>query len=319
MITTLILFLSRIRFFLNKKFSLLFTFVLLTSCSIDSNNNIETNKPLVLTTFTVLADISRNVAGDRLHVKSITKEGAEIHGYKPTPSDLILASKADLIVENGLGLELWSKKFTNAAGNIPKIVLSEGITPLLIEGDVYKGKPNPHIWMSPKKAIYYLDKLVEAFSDIDPEGSNTFEENARIYKTKLINLDHQLRESISKIPDKNRVLVTCEGAFSYLANDYGLKEAYLWPVNSESQVTPKRMLKLIKTIKKHQVPTIFCESTVNAKAQLEVARSSGASFGGTFYVDSLSDKNGPAPTYLELLSHNVQLIMEGLLIEKTIN
>ncbi len=276
------------------------------------NDSRKVEKPLVLTTFTVLADIARNVAGDRLRVDSITKFGAEIHGYQPTPSDLIKADKADLIVENGLGLELWVKKFTAAAGNVPTVVLSDGIKPLLIEGDVYAGKPNPHAWMSPKKTINYVDKLVEAFSELDPNGAEIYVKNASKYKSKLQQLDDELRLILESIPANQRVLVSCEGAFSYLANDYGMDEAYLWPVNAESQVTPRRMEKLINTIKARKVPTIFCESTVSSKAQREVAKASGANFGGTFYVDSLSDLHGPAPTLLDLQRHNVRLIRDGL-------
>ena len=311
--------------FSQKKFtsliSLIFSLFISSSCSIRSDHSFSSDKvgeskPIVLTTFTVLADMARNVAGNRLYVNSITKPGAEIHGYQPTPSDLIKASKADLIIENGLGLELWSKKFTAAAGDIETVVLSDGIQPLLIEGDVYSGKPNPHAWMSPQKAIKYVDRLQEAFSLLDPEGANQYRKNASIYKNKLIELDLDLRATLSTIPKEKRVLVTCEGAFSYLANDYGMEEAYLWPVNAESQVTPKRMVNLINVIKKNNVPTIFCESTVSSKAQMEVAKSSGAFFGGTFYVDSLSENNGPASTYIDLLRHNVRLITKGLSISE---
>ncbi|WP_320675469.1 metal ABC transporter substrate-binding protein [Prochlorococcus sp. MIT 1341] len=278
------------------------------------SRSVDDNKPLVLTTFTILADMARNVSGDLIRVRSITKLGAEIHGYQPTPSDLVKASGADLIIENGLGLELWAQKYVAAAGNIPKVILSDGINPLMIEGDAYAGKPNPHVWMSPSKAIDYVDKLVEAFIILYPEGRNTFLKNGSKYKQKLHALDAELRSSLSSIPKERRILVTCEGAFSYLAKDYGMDEAYLWPVNAESQVTPRRMLNLIKTVKARQVPAIFCESTVSSKAQREVAKASGSSFGGIFYVDSLSEESGPAPTLLELMRHNVSLIVDGLTV-----
>ncbi len=299
---------------MKKIISIIFALTLI-SCSSprkDLENKNKSNKPIVLTTFTVLADISRNIAGQRLYVQSITKEGAEIHGYKPTPSDLVKASKANLILENGLGLELWAKKFTASAGNVPTAVLTKGMQPLLISGDVYKGKPNPHAWMSPKRATVYVDNLVKAFTLIDPKGRDVFIKNAKNYKKKLTQLDKELELTLKSIPPEKRLLVSCEGAFSYLTNDYGMKEAYLWPVNAESQVTPKRMLRLIETIQRAKVPVIFCESTVSAKAQLEVARASGAAFGGTFYVDSLSNSDGPASTYLDLLRHNVLLIRNGL-------
>ena len=281
-----------------------------------NNSNKEDNsKPVVLTTFTVLADIAKNISEDRLQVESVTKLGAEIHGYQPTPSDLVKASNADLIVENGLGLELWARKFTAAAGDVPTIVLTDGMTPLLIEGDAYKGKPNPHAWMSPIRTMQYVDNLVQAFIELDPAGEQIYLNNARKYKSKLKDLHRELLSTLSSIPKEQRVLVSCEGAFSYLAHDYGMEEAYLWPVNAESQVTPKRMLNLISTIKEKQIPTIFCESTVSSKAQKEVAKASGARFGGTFYVDSLSDEGGPASTLIELHRHNVQLIKKGLTSE----
>ena len=269
-------------------------------------------RPRVLTTFTVLQDLASTVAGDRLRVDSIVRPGAEIHGYQPTPSDIERASAADLIVENGLGLELWARRFTAAAGDVPSVTLTEGIQPLLISEDSYSGKPNPHAWMSPQRAMVYVDRLVESFSRLDPDGASTFEANARAYQQQLKQLDNELRQSLETIPDQHRLLVSCEGALSYLASDYGLDEAYLWPVNAESQVTPKRMARLINTVKERKVPAVFCESTVNNQPQKEVAAASGARFGGTFYVDSLSAPDGPAPTLLDLLRHNVDLIRQGL-------
>ena len=278
----------------------------------DKTSTASDDRPVVLTTFTILADMARQVAGDRLQVKSITKPGAEIHGYEPSPKDLEQASGADLIVENGLGLELWARRFVQSAGDVPTVTLTQGMQPLLIEGDVYAGKPNPHAWMSPLRAQGYVDQLVDAFSDLDPEGSQIYRDNGKRYKLQLENLDTELRNLLAAIPKKQRVLVSCEGAFSYLAQDYGFDEAYLWPVNAESQITPRRMARLIERVKRDQVPAVFCETTVSDKAQREVARASGARFGGSFYVDSLSKRNGPAPTLLDLQRHNVKLLRQGL-------
>ena len=270
------------------------------------------DKPEVLTTFTVLADLARNVAGDRLKVRSIVKPGSEIHGYQPTPSDIEQASSADLIIENGLGLELWARKFTASAGDIPTVTLSDGMEPLLIAEDAYAGKPNPHAWMSPKRTMAYVDQLEQAFVQLDPAGADQFKANAVAYKQSLQRLDQELRSALETIPPERRVLVSCEGAFTYLASDYGLEEAYLWPVNAESQVTPKRMARLIETVRNRKIPAVFCESTVSDKAQRQVAAESGARFGGTFYVDSLSKADGPAPTLLKLQRHNVALLINGL-------
>ena len=278
----------------------------------DQSKNASDKRPVVLTTFTILADMARQVAGDRLQVRSITKPGAEIHGYEPSPKDLEQASGADLIVENGLGLELWARRFVRSAGDVPTVTLTEGMQPLLIEGDVYAGKPNPHAWMSPLRAQGYVDRLVDALSELDPEGAQLYRENGNRYKRQLESLDAELRNLLAGIPKKQRVLVSCEGAFSYLAQDYGFDEAYLWPVNAESQITPKRMARLIERVKRDQVPAVFCETTVSDKAQREVARASGARFGGNFFVDSLSKRNGPAATLLDLQRHNVKLIRQGL-------
>ncbi|MEB3296859.1 MAG: metal ABC transporter substrate-binding protein [Cyanobacteriota bacterium] len=272
----------------------------------------EDGKPLVLTTFTILADMARQVAGDHLEVRSITRLGAEIHGYEPTPSDIEAAQGADLIVANGLGLERWAQRFLQAAGNVPTLTLSEGMAPLLIEADVAAGKPNPHAWMSPRRAQQYVDRLVAGFSRLDPAAAASFRANGEAYKRQLAELDGELRSALATVPRPHRLLVSCEGAFSYLAHDYGLEEAYLWPVNAESQATPRRMARLIETVKRRRLPAVFCESTVNSDAQREVARSSGARFGGTFYVDSLSTPSGPAPTLLQLQRHNVRLIVAGL-------
>ena len=277
-----------------------------------STDLISKEKPEVLTTFTVLADLAQNVAGNRLNVRSIVKPGSEIHGYQPTPSDIEQASSADLIVENGLGLELWARKFTANAGDIPTLTLSEGMEPLLIDEDAYAGKPNPHAWMSPQRTMIYVDQLEQAFSKLDPAGTEQFKANAVAYKSSLQVLDQELRSALETIPAERRVLVSCEGAFTYLASDYGLEEAYLWPVNAESQVTPRRMARLIQTVRDRKIPAVFCESTVSDRAQKQVAAESGARFGGTFYVDSLSKADGPAPTLLKLQRHNVALLINGL-------
>ena len=303
---------------LSKRFVLRFVIVTLvlfaplSGCQRASTTREPDSRPRVLTTFTILKDLASNVAGDRLQVESIVRPGAEIHGYQPTPSDIERASGADLIVENGLGLELWAKRFTAAAGDVPTVKLTDGIEPLLISEDAYSGKPNPHAWMSPQQAMAYVDRLVDAFTRLDPEGASTFQANAQAYKEQLIQLDEELKETLATIPAQRRLLVSCEGALSYLASDYGLDEAYLWPVNAESQVTPKRMARLISAVKERQVPAVFCESTVNDQPQREVAAASGARFGGIFYVDSLSSPEGPAPTLLDLLRHNVDLIRRGL-------
>ncbi|GAA1298618.1 metal ABC transporter substrate-binding protein [Brachybacterium alimentarium] len=271
----------------------------------------EADRPVVLTTFTVLADIAQNVAGDHLAVESITKVGAEIHGYEPTPRDIAKASEADLIVDNGLGLELWFEQFVESV-DVPHVVVSEGVDVLDITGDVDAGKPNPHAWMSPVNVQIYVDNMVEAFSELDPEHATDYEANGEEYRSELQGVQDGLEEELAALPENERALVTCEGAFSYLARDAGLTEQFIWPVNAEQQATPQQVAAVIDYVDSQGVPAVFCESTVSDKPMQQVVEATDADFGGTLYVDSLSGPDGPVPTYLDLLRHDADVIVEGL-------
>lgn len=274
--------------------------------------------PLVLTTFTITADIAREVAGDHLRVESITKPGIEVHGYEPTPHDIRLASEAVLIVDNGLGLEAWFEQFLEQV-DAPRVLISEGVEPLQIAADNEAepgaddiGAPNPHAWMSPLSAMDYVDNLAAAFSELAPEHAADFDANAEAYKNELQSVQDELVDRLSALPDRQRALVTCEGAFSYLARDAGLTEQYIWPVNSEQQATPRQIADTIEFVRSNEVPAVFCESTVSDRAMQQVVESTDAVYGGTLYVDSLSETDGPVPTYLDLIRHDVDLIVDGL-------
>jgi manganese transport system substrate-binding protein len=272
----------------------------------------QANKKVVLATFTVLADMARNVAGDKAIIESITKPGAEIHGYQVTPSDLERGQKANLILENGLNLERWADRFYNSLPKVPHITLSDGFKPVSIGEDSYQGKPNPHAWMSPQNALIYVENIRKALGKLDPPNTAIYNANAKTYSEQIKSIDLKLKTAIAAIPPDKRYIVSCEGAFSYIARDYGLKEVYIWAVNAEQQATPKQVEKVINTVKANKIPAVFCESTVNNKAQLQVAKESGAKFAGVFYVDSLSPADGPASTYLKLLEYNVNTLIKGL-------
>jgi manganese transport system substrate-binding protein len=268
-------------------------------------------KTVWLTTFTVLADLARNVAGDHVEVVSITKVGAEIHGYEPTASDLRTARHADLILDNGLELEAWFAKFV-ADVDVPHVVVSAGVDPVPIRSGDTVGGPNPHAWMSPTAAESYVAVITDALSDLDPAHAMQFRQNAERYTASLQAIGRELREAVDRIPPEQWVLVTCEGAFSYLARDAGLREQYLWAVNSEQQVTPQRLAATIEAVRRSGVRAVFCESTVSDATMRQVAEASGARFGGTLYVDSLSGPDGPVPTFLDLLRHDVTTITSAL-------
>ncbi|WP_262105395.1 metal ABC transporter substrate-binding protein [Arthrobacter sp. Marseille-P9274] len=267
-------------------------------------------RPMVLTTFTVLADLVRQVGGDYVRVESVTKVGAEIHGYQPTPSDLVRAQDADLILDNGLGLERWFARFV-AAVPAPHAVLSEGVEPVDIRSGNYQGRPNPHAWMSPQAAKIYVDNTVAALSKLVPEHAGDFAANGEDYKRQLDEVMGELQEAFAgsaAVP----ALVTCEGAFSYLARDAGLREAFLWPVNSDAEGTPRQIKDAINFVHRHDVPSVFCESTVNPGAMEQVAEATGARLLTPLYVDSLSRPDGPVPSHLSLIRHDIELIKEGL-------
>ena len=269
----------------------------------------QPKKKTVTTTFTILADMARNVAGDQLTVTSITKQGAEIHGYQPTPSDIVKAQQADLVLYNGFNLERWFEKFLGQLKKVPTAILTTGVTPMNIADAEYKGKPNPHAWMSPKNALIYVENIRKAFVKLEPTSAAIFNANAKRYSAQISAIDKALKTKLSKLPVNSRALVTCEGAFSYAARDYGLKEYYLWAVNSDEQSTPRQIQKVIDVVRSNKIPAVFCESTVEGDGMRQVAKETGARFGGTLFVDSLSPE---VPTYLKLLDAFANTVTAGL-------
>ena len=265
----------------------------------------------VVTTFTVIQDIAQNVAGNAATVESITKPGAEIHEYEPTPKDIVKAQSADLILWNGLNLERWFERFFQNIKDKPAVVVTEGIQPLSIYEGPYKDAPNPHAWMSPSNALIYIENIKNALVKYDPQNAAVYEKNAADYAQKIKQLDEPLRAKLAQIPEAQRWLATSEGAFSYLAKDYNLKEGYLWPINAEQQGTPQQVRKVIDLVRKNNIPVVFSESTISAKPAQQVAKESGAKYGGVLYVDSLSAKKGPVPTYIDLLNVTVSTIVKG--------
>lgn len=273
----------------------------------------QADAPLkVVVTFTILQDMAQNVAGEQAEVVSITKPGAEIHGYEPTPQDFVRASDADLILYNGLNLERWFQQFIDNLGDVPSAILTDGIAPISIAQGEYEGLPNPHGWMGLDNAMVYVDNIRDALSEYDPESAAIYAANAETYKQQIRDTVGPLRDRIAAVPENDRWLVSCEGAFSYLARDFGLREAYLWPINADQTGTPQQVRSVIDTVNEYKVPAVFCENTVNQAPAEQVARETGAAYGGVLYVDSLSAPDGPVPTYLDLLRVDAQTIADAL-------
>jgi manganese/iron transport system substrate-binding protein len=265
-----------------------------------------------VTSFTVIADIAANVAGDAAEVQSITKAGAEIHNYQPTPGDIQRAQGADLVLYNGLNLELWFERFFANLRDVPSVVVSDGVEPMGIAEGPYEGKPNPHAWMSPTSAMIYVDNIRDAFVEHDPANAETYTANAEAYKAKIQATIEPIKAQLDAVPEEKRWLVTSEGAFSYLARDFGLKELYLWPINADQQGTPQQVRKVIDVMRENAIGVIFSESTISAAPAEQVARETGANYGGVLYVDSLTEADGPVPTYIDLLRVTSETIAKGL-------
>jgi len=293
------------------RFGLIMALSLLAACSPSAPDSRD-SRFKVITTFTVIADMARNVAGDAAVVESITKPDAEIHEYQPTPGDLARAQGAQLILWNGMNLELWFEKFFARLHDVPGVVVSDGIEPLGISEGPYTGKPNPHAWMSPDSALVYVDNIRDALIAHDPANAETYRANAARYKAEIEAAFTPIRAQLAAVPEARRWLVTSEGAFSYLARDMGLKELYLWPINADQQGTPQQVRKVIDVMREHQIPVIFSESTISPRPAQQVARETGARYGGVLYVDSLSGPEGEVPSYLDLLRVTSARIAEGL-------
>jgi manganese/iron transport system substrate-binding protein len=265
----------------------------------------------VLTTFTVIQDIAQNVAGEAAVVESITKPGAEIHDYQPTPLDIVKAQSADLVLYTGFNLERWFARFLENVQDVPSVVVTEGIEPMGISDGPYTGKPNPHAWMSPANALIYIENIRKALVEHDPANAATYDRNAAAYAAEIKALDEPLRQRLAAVPEERRWLVTSEGAFSYLARDYGMREAYLWPINADEQGTPKQVRRVIDLVRENGIPVVFSESTISDRAAKQVASETEAAYGGVLYVDSLSAEGGPVPTYIDLLKVTVETIAQG--------
>lgn len=282
------------------------TFIFCSFC-LFSYGQEPVKKPKIATSFTIIADMAQNIAGDKAIVESITRPNAEIHQYQPTPKDIVRVQDADLILWNGMNLELWFERFLQDAKDIPSVIVTENIEPISIYKGEYEGKPNPHAWMSPANALIYVENIRKALVDLDPENAKTYNQNAKAYSQKIEDLQKNLYIRLNHIPAAQRYLATSEGAFSYLAKDIGFKEVYIWPINADQQGANKQIRQVIDVIRQNNIPVIFSESTVSNKAAKQIAKETNILYGGVLYVDSLP----PKATYLDLLYKNIQTIADA--------
>jgi len=272
------------------------------------------DKLRAVATFSILADFVKNVGGDRVEVQALVGPNADAHVYQPSPGDAKTLTEAKVIFTNGLGFEGWIARLIKASGTkAPTIVASQGVKPRKADEDHGHGDSDPHAWQSVANAKLYVANIREALVAADPAGKNAYETNAAAYLAKLDALDAEVRATVGKIPADRRRIITTHDAFGYFAVGYGV--AFIAPqgVSTESEVSAKDVAKIITQIRKQKIPAVFLENITDDRLLKRIGAESGARVGGTLYSDALTDEKGPAPTYIDMMRHNVKQLAEALM------
>lgn len=278
----------------------------------------QENGLTIVTTFTILEDLVRNVAGDDADVRNITPAGAEVHEWELVPANFADLEQADVVFYNGLNLEQWVGQITaSVRPGVPVVALGErcAYPTLPIATGGLAGDPDPHIWMHPEGAAAYVEAICAALSEVDPSGISSYRERADIYGRELRLLHRQLASMFSEIPPEKRLLITTEAAFTYLASAYGFTHGGIWGTNTEEEGTPEQMIRIVQVIGERRPAAIFWESTGSDRYALSVSEDTGIPVVGPLYVDSVKPDASVA-TYIDMMRANARLIVDTL-TEKT--
>ena len=268
-------------------------------------------KPLVVATASIFADMATVISGGEVEVKMIVPIGGDPHIYEPTPGDAQLITKADLILINGLTFEGWLNELIENSGTQAKVItITEGIPP--IESDKYKNSTDPHAWMDAKLGQTYIQNIKNALVELDPDQADVYDFNYNLYQQQLEDLDQEIQQQINTIPEKQRILITSHDAFRYYARRYGIRVEAVLGTSTDAEVQTSDIVRLNKIIKESNVPAVFIESTVNPKLLEQLASDNKVQVGGQLYSDSLGDKDSPAPTYIDMLKFNTATIVKAL-------
>jgi zinc/manganese transport system substrate-binding protein len=275
----------------------------------------QAQQPLkVVATFSILGDLVRNVGGDRVSVTNLVGPGGDAHVYAPTPADAKTVSDAKLVVTNGLGFEGWMARLTKAAGGKATVVVAtKGIAPRKsAEAGHDHGNTDPHAWQSVANAKVYVANIRDALVAADPAGADSYRANATAYTARLDALEREVREAVAKLPADRRKIITTHDAFGYFAAAYGV--AFVAPrgVSTESEVTAKDVATIIRQVRAEKIPAVFIENVTDPRLMQRIAAETGAKLGGTLYSDALTDEKGSAPTYIDLIRHNIKALTSAL-------
>jgi zinc/manganese transport system substrate-binding protein len=269
----------------------------------------------VVATFSILADFVKNVGGDRVAVEALVAPGADAHVYSPTPADARTLAAAKVIFVNGLGFEGWIDRLVKASGGkAVQVVATRGIKPrkLAEKDDHGHGHTDPHAWQSVMNAKTYVTNIRDALIKADPAGKATYEANARAYLATLDALEREVREAVAKIPAARRKIITSHDAFGYFQAAYGIAFVAPQGVSTESEPSAADVARIIAQIRREKIPAVFLENVTDSRLLKRIAEESGAKIGGTLYSDALTDEKGPAPTYLDMMRHNIRQLAAAL-------
>jgi zinc/manganese transport system substrate-binding protein len=264
-------------------------------------------------TFSILADFVRQVGGDRVDVQALVGPNGDGHVYQPTPSDAKTLSEAKVVFANGLGFEGWISRLVKASGTkAPMIVATKGVKPRKAVGDHGHDEADPHAWQSVANAKLYVANIRDGLVAADPAGKSTYEANTTAYLARLDALDMEVKRAVAAIPEDRRRIITTHDAFGYFGAAYGV--AFIAPqgVSTESEVSAKDVAKIITQIRKQKIPAVFLENVTDKRLLERIGAESGAKIGGTLYSDALTEEKGPAPSYIEMMRHNVKQLATAL-------
>ena len=279
----------------------------------------ESKKIQVVTTNSIIYDMTKNIAGDLVDLHSIVPVGQDPHEYEPLPEDVQKVQKADLIFYNGINLEnaedAWFTKMVKNAGKVADkdyFAVSDGVDVIYLEGANEKGKEDPHAWLNIENGVIYAKNIAKQLIAKDPEHKDTYQKNLDKYVAELDKLDKDAKERLAKIPEEKKLIVTSEGCFKYFSKAYGVPSAYIWEINTEEEGTPEQTTRLVEILKNSKVPSLFVESSVDDRPMKTVSNESGKPIYSTIFTDSIAEKGKDGDSYLSMMKWNLTKIIEGL-------
>jgi zinc/manganese transport system substrate-binding protein len=267
----------------------------------------------VVATFSILADLAKQVGGDRVEVRALVGPNGDAHVYAPTPADVRTLVVAQLVVTNGLGFEGWMDRLVNASATKAAIlVAAKGVKPRRAEEAQAHGGSDPHAWQSVPNVKIYVANIRDALVKADAAGKATYEANAAAYLAKLDTLDQEVRDAMAKIPADRRRIITTHDAFGYFKDAYGIDFIAPQGVSTDSEASARDVARIITQIKQQKIPAVFLENVTDPRLLKRISEESGAKIGGTVYSDALTDDKGPAPTYIDMMRHNIKQFTAAL-------